>query len=121
MFRRPEAIALLLPWPPEPSSIRRKIVLTCENVTIINLRLFRILNRILFRTLPRYRGQMDILLPKPISDVKRHLNSLVAELDETDRPLIIGNHSTPVAVLLGFEAWQDLVADAEQWRKQDAT
>lgn len=52
---------------------------------------------------------MYLVLPKPISDVKKRLNAIVAEVSESGRAVVIGNHGAPVAALVSFEQFQRLM------------
>lgn len=57
---------------------------------------------------------MAIVLPRPISEVKKNLNRVVAEVAESGAPVVIGNHSEPVAAIISWEQYLELVGEREE-------
>ena len=57
---------------------------------------------------------MAFVLPTPITKVKQNFNALVDEVSQTGEPIVIGNHSKPVAALVSWEHYQQLVRDHEK-------
>lgn len=54
------------------------------------------------------------MLPRPISEVKKNLNRVVAEVAESGAPVVIGNHSEPVAAIISWEQYLELVGEREE-------
>ena len=54
---------------------------------------------------------MEIVIPQPITAIKKDFHRVVAEVAETGRPVVIGNHSSPVAVLIAWHDYQRLAAE----------
>lgn len=61
---------------------------------------------------------MAIVLPRPISEVKKNLNRVVTEVAESGVPVVIGNHSQPVAAIVSWEQYLHLVGEATDGGEQ---
>ena len=49
----------------------------------------------------------------PVSDLRRDTARLLREADENEEPIYITQHGRPKAVLLGYEAYERLIAQLE--------
>ena len=49
----------------------------------------------------------------PISDLRRETSRLLQRTDESDEPVYITHHGRPKAVLLGYQAYERLMAQLE--------